>query len=94
MEKKTCLKCNEIKSVKHFNPKGTGKLHPYCKPCLYKYQIERWIKRKKKAVNYKGGKCIICGYNKNYAALNFHHRDKLTKDFDWNKLRLRSCRLS
>ena len=26
-------------------------------------------------VEYKGGKCEICGYNKCYAALEFHHKD-------------------
>ena len=33
-------------------------------------------------VEYKGGKCCICGYNKNLAALDFHHKNPLTKDFE------------
>lgn len=33
-------------------------------------------------VNYKGGKCEICGYNKNLAALQFHHLDPSQKDFN------------
>jgi hypothetical protein len=32
-------------------------------------------KTKLKAVEYKGGKCIICGYNKSIRALQFHHLD-------------------
>ena len=36
---------------------------------------------KKKSVEYKGGKCIICGYNKHYSALDFHHRNPKDKDF-------------
>ena len=33
--------------------------------------------RKKELVHLHGGKCSICGYDKNYAALQFHHlRDK------------------
>lgn len=29
----------------------------------------------------KGGKCLICGYNRCSAALDFHHRDPKQKDF-------------
>ena len=28
-----------------------------------------------------GGKCSICGYDKNYAALEFHHVDQSSKSF-------------
>jgi hypothetical protein len=38
-------------------------------------------KYKKRAVNYLGGKCIDCGYNKHYAALCFHHKDGEEKEF-------------
>ena len=38
-------------------------------------------RRKQKCVEYKGGKCINCGYNKCIAALQFHHRDPDQKDF-------------
>ncbi len=38
--------------------------------------------KKLKLVEYKGGKCELCGYNKCYKALDFHHKDPLTKDFD------------
>ena len=34
-----------------------------------------------------GGKCNSCGYNKNYAALEFHHLDPKEKEFDFAKLR-------
>ena len=33
------------------------------------------------AVEYKGGKCINCGYKKDIAALDFHHVDETKKDF-------------
>jgi len=36
---------------------------------------------KKKALEYKGGKCEICGYNKCITALDFHHTDPTEKDF-------------
>lgn len=36
---------------------------------------------KQKAVEYKGGKCCICGYNKYIGALEFHHLNPEEKDF-------------
>ncbi len=43
------------------------------------------IKRRKKvrdmALEYKGGKCCICGYKKSKRALSFHHVDPTKKDF-------------
>lgn len=33
-------------------------------------------------VDYKGGKCQICGYNKCNEALDFHHIDPKTKSFN------------
>lgn len=41
---------------------------------------------KRKAVNYKGGKCEACGYNKCLAALSFHHKDPKEKDFNISDL--------
>ena len=38
-------------------------------------------KTKLKAIEYKGGKCVICGYNKSVRALQFHHVDPSQKDF-------------
>ena len=52
------------------------------------YQKERWTIRKLQAIEYKGGKCIKCGYNKCHGALDFHHRDPKTKKYVWRKLRL------
>lgn len=37
--------------------------------------------RKIKFVLLLGGKCSICGYNKNYAALHFHHKNPKEKLF-------------
>lgn len=33
------------------------------------------------AIDYKGGKCSVCGYNKCRAALEFHHTNPNEKDF-------------
>lgn len=41
-----------------------------------------WRKRTKiKLVEYKGGSCSRCGYNKSIGALEFHHLDPNEKDF-------------
>lgn len=38
-------------------------------------------KTKLKLVEYKGGKCQICGYNRCLQALDFHHLDPSKKEF-------------
>jgi hypothetical protein len=41
-----------------------------------------WRRRtKNRAIAYKGGACIICGYNKCSRALEFHHVDPSKKEF-------------
>jgi hypothetical protein len=42
---------------------------------------KRRKKLKEMAIEYKGGKCICCGYNKCPGALEFHHTDPDGKDF-------------
>lgn len=45
-------------------------------------QVVYWrVKAKKQLVEYKGGECERCGYNKCIDALEFHHRDPNEKDF-------------
>ena len=36
---------------------------------------------KQKYVDYLGGKCLICSYNKNIKALDFHHKLNTNKKF-------------
>jgi hypothetical protein len=53
--------------------------------------VIRWRRNlKKKAVEYKGGKCIICGYDKCLRALHFHHRDPKMKAFNISTCRFKS----
>lgn len=85
---KYCPKCKETKSCDEFHYRETEKrYHQWCKNCTYTYQKDRWKIRKYQAVDLMGGKCTSCGYNKNYAALEFHHLDPKVKEFAWNKLR-------
>ncbi len=55
----------------------------YCSSnCKNKFHV---VKRRRKlkllAVEYLGGSCSLCGYNKCASALEFHHRDPSQKDF-------------
>ena len=49
------------------------------KPYISTYNYRNEVK--KKLVEYKGGKCQLCGYDKCIAALDFHHLDPEQKDF-------------
>ena len=51
------------------------------KKCTSDSVIKRRKKLKENAVIYKGGKCCICGYNKYFGALEFHHLNSFEKDF-------------
>ena len=47
-----------------------------------KKNVGTWRKRTKELlVEYKGGKCEFCGYDKCIEALEFHHIDETTKEF-------------
>jgi len=47
----------------------------------YGKQLERGRTRKIKLVLKLGGHCMICGYARNLAALEFHHREPSSKIF-------------
>jgi hypothetical protein len=51
---------------------------------IYKYAMLRGRKLKEKLVSLSGDCCQSCGYNKNYAALQFHHIDPKQKLFAIN----------
>jgi len=71
----------------------------YCKSCISKHEKNRvknnnynydyvlnWRNNNKKlAVEYKGGKCDICGYNKSMRSLQFHHLDPSKKEITISK---------
>lgn len=83
---KKCVSCMEEKNENFFYKKEK-RLQSKCKTCFNKYCIERWKQRKKNAIEYKGGKCSECGYNKYFGALEFHHMNPEEKDMDWNTMR-------
>ena len=61
------------------NKKGGGTLNTRtCNSCRVN---RRRFLIKEKCIEYKGGKCQFCGYNKCSASLTFHHLDPKKKDF-------------
>ncbi len=63
---------------------------------LIKAVAKRRRKIKSMAIEYKGGKCQICGYSKYQGAFDLHHLDPKQKDFgigdkdytrSWEKVR-------
>ena len=88
-EFKVCPQCNrtlEVSSLNFFINKK-GKVHGWCKKCNCRKTLERQQNRKLECINYKGGKCARCGYDKYPGALDFHHIDPTQKEFDISKLR-------
>ena len=52
-----------------------------CKKCALEVVSNKRRRNKVALVEYKGGKCEICGYDKCIEALSFHHLDPNQKDF-------------
>lgn len=42
--------------------------------------------KKRYCVNYMGGRCTLCGYNRCLRALHFHHINPHEKDFDVSQM--------
>jgi len=57
-------------------------------PNSYSNQSWRALRRKVDLINQRGGGCEKCGYNKNIAALEFHHKDSSTKESQLDMRRL------
>lgn len=81
-DKKHCPKCNCDKKINEFyQRRGKEGGSVYCISCSNDESRERGRRFKKKCVDYKGGCCEICGYDKYIGALQFHHLDPTKKDF-------------
>jgi len=95
MDTKDCAKCNSTLPLTEENfywvTRGSKrKWQSYCKPCNKQNTLDRQRAFKQRCVDYKGGKCEHCGFNKSNVALDFHHTDPTQKDFNISKLRLSS----
>ncbi len=79
---KRCRFCNDLKPFEEFYAKSEwGRRYAVCSECCKKNSKEKRTEFKQWCVDYKGGKCIACGYNKCLSVLEFHHRDPHYKDY-------------
>lgn len=77
-----CPNCKLSKPITDFysrrNKPGSS---VYCKVCTSEQTIKRQQENQRRCIEYKGGSCVKCGYNKCQTALEFHHLDPTKKDF-------------
>lgn len=79
--RKFCLECSPFKShnTRDITKEKASTLYP--NKGTYRHVKLFRERKKQKAVEYLGGKCRVCGYNKHYKMLEFHHLDPSQKDF-------------
>lgn len=87
LETKLCVGCNLELSFDNFysngyTPKGTQKFKPKCKSCTLIDRNDNFTINITDILAEMGKlyKCEVCGYDKNSAALNFHHPDPSVKE--------------
>jgi hypothetical protein len=86
-----CPRCETEKLKTEFYNRRNGKGNSvYCKTCTHDQTIERQKKFKQQCIDYKGGKCVSCGYKKCNNVLEFHHLDPSKKEFSIAHVRLTS----
>lgn len=92
-EERICLLCGN-----KFKPNNHKRLYCYdCSPIGM--SAAQAIKNKKRAlkhklIEYKGGKCQKCGYNKCEGALQFHHRNPEEKEFSLSQINLNDTEIT
>lgn len=72
--KKKCERCGRD----YVWGRRKGETARFCASC---YTATKRTRAKKRAVEYKGGKCVECGYDRCIRSLDFHHTDPKQKDF-------------
>ena len=93
--KKYGLKTNPLRRIKFYfckcgesNPDNFyGKQKKQCKKCFNDSRIKVFNETKQKAVDYKGGKCVACSYDKYIGALEFHHINPEEKDPNFQSIK-------
>ena len=95
---KFCPKCETVLPINEYYNKSTKKYikingFGYCKSCINKSTVERQRRLKQQCIDYKGGSCAICGYDKYPGALEFHHVNPKDKDFTISRFKNRKFEL-
>jgi hypothetical protein len=86
---KYCPKCKKSLSSSLFFSSPSRSISCWCKDCNAKDSKRRANKNKQAAVLYKGGKCQVCGYDRCWAAMDFHHKNRSEKKFSISTLKNR-----
>lgn len=79
-----CSHCQQPKILNgenFYKNKSAVRFQYLCKSCSNELAQERQRNIKKQSVEFKGGKCKICEYDKCIGALDFHHLNKNEKEF-------------
>jgi hypothetical protein len=91
---KVCFRCKDEKDESDFyrRTRNRDTLYSWCKKCFVEYTNERAVQKKKRAVEFMGGKCVDCGRamdeNDNpYYLFDFHHLDPSQKDVGFKDMR-------
>jgi predicted HNH restriction endonuclease len=53
----------------------------YCKSCWNELTFQKAREKLNQLIEERGGKCEVCGYNKYFGALQWHHIDPTQKEF-------------
>ena len=81
---KKCYKCN----CGETNPDNFyGNKKSICSKCHNQYTIKKGQEKRNTAIDYLGGKCVICGFSKWKCSLHIHHLDKKKKDPNFKSMR-------
>lgn len=82
-----CRKCKGEFAASEFPTNSTqrGYKNSYCKTCHVEIIRTSRQRFKDQCIDYKGGRCERCGYDRCRDAFDFHHVDSLTKEFELSR---------
>jgi 5-methylcytosine-specific restriction endonuclease McrA len=87
-EYRFCPRCQtDVKTDQFYKRRGKDNSSVYCKSCTSNQTLERVRSLKLQMIEYKGGCCVRCGYDKYQGALEFHHLNPKEKDFNPSRLK-------
>ena len=80
---KKCSSCSKDKPADGFQKDSHSKdgFRSSCKECQKRMNSTTRKDKKQRLVSRFGGGCVLCGYSKCLAALEFHHKDPSQKKF-------------
>jgi hypothetical protein len=96
-----CKQRKLCKWASSFTQRGIPEYRTRCNDCHNKYlssrrkatraavtsrALDRKYLVKKRCVDYLGGQCVRCGYDRCIKAMTFHHRDPDSKDFSVSQM--------